>query len=385
MKLITQGMDLGKSREWYDRYESICAHRETEGPAEIFFEGLCDYLRPGTSTRLIPTLTFDTGRIYKMRAEVLEAINVEVCLHEFDRHVTHFRPPRTAEANNAWASGKTYLRSRIIELLSHFESSNQRSVNHSEFCTYHDQTVVSRWQDALPDLAAEIMRAASLPLSNFSVIESQLRSSLSNPRHADFESHRERVFRRLRALFSHCVFEFGDLSDYNLHLQAAKSPRGDWDTALHSEDMIDMLLRNIVRKATHLSIHHMRVWEHIAYTDISADISDLEPFDDYIYRHVVKDSLDDIGSIVRGLSDPAASSHQLQVPQLLASQLPDDTISELGDAGLAALAVADETAADVADKTPKSKLPKKKEAKRQNSVCGEETEKTTDDSFKQEK
>ena len=387
MKHIADGqMDMKTSRAWYDALEASYIGPDPDYPISIFFFGLGNCLQFSKRPDLPITFTYDAVRIMKLRADVLEAINLEVCLDVLEQNV--FRNDRTNDEKAAWASHTMSLRSLIIDIVGQFEC-NLRPTTRAEYYAQHETAALRRWHMALPSVAAEIMRAGSLPLSSCAKIEEQLRHTLSNPRHEMFFRHEYWVMRRLTSFFDHLLADLADLSNYDLHLEAAKS---DSTLDLGPEMPMDVLLKDIARKATHLGLHHWRIWANIAYTDITDDIFDNESSDDDEFGSVSNEDLiaavrcgGDIGSIVRSLSSQAVATGQLQIPQLLPSPLADDAISDIGDVGLVPTTGSDEPAVDLADKTPKSELPKKKAAKRQNSVCGEETEKTADDTFKQEK
>lgn len=82
-------LDIGTAQSWYREVERTYTptpqNTQLFGETAVFFEGLARLILPSTKKEGIPnTFLFDEERIVKLRSDMLDAINLEVCMRLYD-------------------------------------------------------------------------------------------------------------------------------------------------------------------------------------------------------------------------------------------------------------------------------------------------------------
>ncbi|PSR76075.1 T-complex protein 11-domain-containing protein [Coniella lustricola] len=88
-KIQNNRLDISAARAWYSEavqsYEGKSHHSRLFGGTAPFFEAVSKLILPSTSKEAIPnTFVFDEERIVKLRSDMLDAINLEVCMRLYD-------------------------------------------------------------------------------------------------------------------------------------------------------------------------------------------------------------------------------------------------------------------------------------------------------------
>jgi hypothetical protein len=90
-KIQLRKVDITTAREWYRDANRAFAgtlpagSSQTFGDMGVFFEALSRLMLPSTSEKTVPnTFLFDEERIIKLRADMLDAINLELCMKLYE-------------------------------------------------------------------------------------------------------------------------------------------------------------------------------------------------------------------------------------------------------------------------------------------------------------
>lgn len=88
-KIQGQRLDISSARSWYSdavrSYSRRAQHTRIFGETAAFFEALAKLILPTTVKESIPnTFLFDEERIVKLRSDMLDAINLEVCMRLYE-------------------------------------------------------------------------------------------------------------------------------------------------------------------------------------------------------------------------------------------------------------------------------------------------------------
>ncbi|PHH89799.1 hypothetical protein CDD83_5260 [Cordyceps sp. RAO-2017] len=178
-KMQSNKVDTSGARRWYvdaDRRLSPALGNtsHTFGEMGVFFEALTHLVLPSTAEKRVPsTFLFDEERILKLRSDMLDAINLEVCMRMYDDLDRVGR-----------LSSRMFGASRALD-----EDALNRSVSPS--CEFNFNTPLST------------SRPSSLALSSAGSASSSPRSSLVMPSYVAPESGEDRA--RSRTVFNTLV------------------------------------------------------------------------------------------------------------------------------------------------------------------------------------
>ncbi|KAI4867183.1 T-complex 11 [Hypoxylon rubiginosum] len=95
-KIRDHKMDPAPARQWYQAvsqfYSADIASIQAFGEMGAFFEGVCRMVLPSTDIYSHPdTFVFDEERIAKLRSDMLDAVNLEVCMRVYELMERRYR------------------------------------------------------------------------------------------------------------------------------------------------------------------------------------------------------------------------------------------------------------------------------------------------------
>merc|ERR1712000_681400 len=254
-KIAPRRLDIARSRRWYRRAQQQYAQEPAEGFGDmsVFFRAVARLVRPsrarGEDAILPETFIHDNDRLLRMRSDVLDAVNIDVCMRLYENLVgvakTAAYIPTDMDNNRSSVSsvnstgsmdgnGFSYLPfhntgSRPSSLAMSSDGQSPRSslgvftpastppqtpfVSEREAKMKADNLYSSlvailqststnmdqakRWAEAAPLMAVEIFRFADAPSSMLPVVESRLSEVLSNPHEDLFLEVEAEYHRRL--------------------------------------------------------------------------------------------------------------------------------------------------------------------------------------------
>ncbi|KFA45911.1 hypothetical protein S40293_07554 [Stachybotrys chartarum IBT 40293] len=316
-KMQSGKLDVSPSVLWYreaQRKYATSTNRRGQafGEMSVFFEALVDLILPSEQSERVPnTFLFDEERIQKLRSDMMDAVNLEVCMRMYEDlefQVRHRTSQATDEAHDDDASlngvddglSTPPFSSRPSSLVFSSAGSTTSSPRSSlvvpayvapDYTDYRAkyrsvlsslvalmQSVPStsrqsgRWEGMAASVAIQIFRFTDAPMDMLAAFEEQMAANLK----WDSQLHQtvERDFRnRLLSDVAMRVREFKALSCVAL-FTAATSTRAQVPRHSGRERDLDSILRDsqeeggiadAAMRITHLGILHWRVWGELAY------------------------------------------------------------------------------------------------------------------------
>jgi hypothetical protein len=216
----------------------------------VFFKGFTDLLLPSKFGEKIPdTFCFDDKRIPKLRAHILDVINLDLCI----RLLKDFQNNRTDKSksdSDCWTSitlGETSLTSINAEL------------HWSILAIVDDAAGNNRWHQSCSNIALELLRSTPND-KDLSKLESQLQFHLSNPTSFIFQASETQVLAEFYPLLSDLVARYSSLTAVQLFLATASSQPLPCQVRVPQHTLSD-----VAKQMAHIGILHWRVWAPLAY------------------------------------------------------------------------------------------------------------------------
>jgi hypothetical protein len=311
--------DISMSRQWYKEAEQTFtdsrAHpSQSFGDMGVFFEGLSRLMLPSAWDERLPnTFLFDEERLMKLRADVLDAINLEVCMRVYEDFERIGRRCSPAAPSSDCASHVEDIMdgfdfntppsisrpSSVVHSAAGSAASSPRSsfVLPSYVTPRHDsqtkarelfQTLVAllqtsppasqpsaRWQMMAPSMALQIFRFVNLPSTTLPQLEARLASALGDVDSSYYRDVEESFLSRLMIDLGLRVREFKGLSGVALfsvatgvRVPSRRPTTADRDTdGISREPYDDASIDDIATRLAHLGVLHWRVWSQLAYAE----------------------------------------------------------------------------------------------------------------------
>jgi hypothetical protein len=320
-KILSRKLDVTPATQWYrealERYSvGTGINPHAFGDMSVFFEALSRLIVPSGADKRVPsTFLFDEERIVKLRADALDAVNLEVCMRmyedaeRFSRFSAsllkvnapeesgsrrsmdfNFNAPTSASSrpsslvfSSAGSNASSPRSSLVIPSYvapDHSESRNKSQKLYSSLVALMQSAPSlprqsARWEAMASSMALQIFRYTNMPSDMLPQFEKNLAANLKpdSRMHQDVEHNfRERLMSELATR----VCEFKALSGVAL-FSAATGTRTqtsrDRDTVRDGQD--DGGLEDMATRLAHLGILHWRVWAQLAYAiDGDEEMSD---------------------------------------------------------------------------------------------------------------
>ncbi|KOS20505.1 Protein SOK1 [Escovopsis weberi] len=328
-KIESGKVDITLAKQWYRDAERRFAGEHsthTFGDMGVFFEALSRLVLPSSGDKRTPsTFLFDEERISKLRADILDAINLEVCMRmyeDLDRVARYnptnssfvrpkasmeslssetfdFNTPPTSSRPSSLvfsSSGSTSSSPRSSFVLpsyvtpDHESKAKARNLHHSLVAllqsSHSGGRPSLRWQAIAPSMALQILRYTSAPMEMLPAFEEKLASSLFMTESAAYQEAERSFHNRLMSELGNRVREYKGLSGVAL-FSVATSGRVQNNTQQGRERDVDASMReyydegsieDVATRLAHLGILHWRVWGQLAYApelvqDSSEDVT----------------------------------------------------------------------------------------------------------------
>jgi len=327
-KRIQSGkLDIRDARRWYKHAQrqspGLTSVSSSEfGEMHALFQALVTLVLPSSARQKIPeTFQHDHERILKLRSDILDAVNLDVCMrlyHDLEnlgRCSSHHsflalddesafpasRPLSTefslaAPAVNSRpsslvlsSSGSATSSPRSSLVVPSYVASDQheskvkaRNLHHSLTALLHQAphaaSQEARWRAIAPSMALQIFRYTNAPPDMLPDVERKLMDSLCQPDPHVYREIEHSFKVRLMAELGNRVREFKGLSGVSLYSAATESrlaPNnihsriGDQLDSLHEEGGVE----DMATRLAHVGILHWRVWAPLAYADDDIETS----------------------------------------------------------------------------------------------------------------
>jgi hypothetical protein len=319
-KLRSRKMDISDAKPWYReaaRNYSTTSGSSPFGEMGIFFEGLSRSMLPSAGDKPLPgTFFFDEDRLNRVRSDVLDAINLDVCMlmyEDLERlsrlnavpalslHASDVDLKRSSEFN--FNTPLSTSRPASLALSSSSASSSPRSslvlpsyvapdMNEAKTKARnlresllallqqapHDLHHLERWRTIAPSMALQIFRFTNAPSDMLPSFEEKLSENVCKITSPIFEEVQETYRVRLVAELAARVRYFKSLSGVCLFSIATgnRVPNNARGLDLGRDRDLDAAIRvgqqeggveDIATRIAHVGVIHWRIWARMAYVD----------------------------------------------------------------------------------------------------------------------
>ncbi|KAH7132832.1 T-complex protein 11-domain-containing protein [Dactylonectria macrodidyma] len=323
--LSNRKIDIDDAKSWYrDAARTYSGNGATSsssfGDMGIFFEGLSRSVMPSAGGEPLPrTFFLDEDRLGQVRSDILDAINIGVCMRMYKdlERTTRFSktpafsnraseddplmPPMTSQEFNfntppshsrpsglalgSTGSASSSPRSSMVlpsYIVPDMNESKTKARNLRESLVAllqqapHDHHHLDRWRAMAPSMALQIFRLTNAPSEMLPQFEEKLTHNVCKIKSPMFQEIEEAYRIRLLAELSTRVRYFKSLSgvclfsvatgtrvpNNNRGLDAGRD--GDLDEAIRVGQQ-EGSIKDIAIRIAHVGVVHWRIWARIAY------------------------------------------------------------------------------------------------------------------------
>ncbi|OAA59442.1 T-complex 11 [Cordyceps fumosorosea ARSEF 2679] len=312
-KISSRKMDIASSKDWYKNANAACAasmasSTSNSGDSGVFFHALARLVLPSCPDKRLPnTFLFDEERILKLRSDMLDAINLEVCMKMYEdlerigrysatglfegmglggdstrRPPTHssefnFNTPletsRPASLNFSTSGSEAASSARSSLNLPTYVAPENNDVKNKTRDLYNSLVALlqsatpglrqtARWKSISSSIALQIFRYTKAPISMLATFEEKLATNVCDMDSAIYKEVEKSFHIRLLAELTARVREYRPLSGVCL-FSAATTAR----TQSRDHDQDAGVVEDIAVRLAHLGVLHWRVWAQMAYVD----------------------------------------------------------------------------------------------------------------------
>lgn len=315
-KLRNRKMDISDAKPWYR--EAARNYTTTSGSSfgemGVFFEGLSRSMLPSAGDKPLPgTFFFDEDRLNRVRSDILDAINLDVCMLMYEdlervsrlnampafalsgdadskRNEFNFNTPlsssRPASVALSSSSASSSPRTSFV-LPSYVAPDNEaktkaRNLRDSLVALLqqapHEHHHIRRWREIAPSMALQIFRFTNAPSDMLPSFEEKLSENVCKINSPIFQEIEEAYRVRLVAELSARVRYFKALSGVCLFSIATgnRVPSNFRSMDLGRDRDLDAAIRvgqqeggveDIATRIAHVGVIHWRIWSRMAYVD----------------------------------------------------------------------------------------------------------------------
>jgi hypothetical protein len=142
-KIALRKVDIGGAHSWFQAVKSVSNNDQPEisssqGNMWVFFKGFADLLLPSKMGARVPdTFMFDEERIIKLRADLSDAINLDICVRLLESISSKDSSLETQSTTCLLASPRSPLRPRFLTPSSGIHNSTMKSPNMSALAKFN--------------------------------------------------------------------------------------------------------------------------------------------------------------------------------------------------------------------------------------------------------
>lgn len=319
-KLQSGKLSIEDARLWYTDAKQQFSNNVTRGFGDmaVLFEALSRLILPSTANRIPETLQHDHERLVKLRADMLDAINLDICMRLYDdleRVARYTSSAQLAGFSNDDEGSKTSSAtlstdfnlsapasgsrpSSLVFSSSDSTTSSPRSSlvmpsylapDHSEaknkardlynslvallYTAPHAASQTARWQSIAPSMAIQIFRYTDAPSDMLPIFEEKLMASLCQTDSQLYRDTEQSFHQRLMEDLSSKVTDYKGLSGVSLYSAASEkrlcpgtnTTRDFYDCLREAQE--EGALDDMATRLAHVGILHWRVWASLAYDE----------------------------------------------------------------------------------------------------------------------
>lgn len=324
-KIVSGKMDVVAAKLWYkdacERYSSLLAdpaNNQSFGDTTIFFEALSRLLLPSVDEKTLPnTFIFDEDRMLKLRSDMMDMVNLEVCMRAYEDIESGYGAmlvslqgladqPRPGTPDSVFSASASLASSRPSSLILTPTSSASPSPRSSVIIPSHPtpdtgrgkmlkaqelysslkailQTAphtsrpMARWKAIAPSMALQVYRFTNAPPHALSIIENNITSLVCDVHSGRYRELEEYFLGKLVAELAKRVKQFRGLSGVTLYNIATGGRAWDASQGRSRESVVgdgsmrqareDEAMESMASRLAHLGILHWRVWSGLVYSE----------------------------------------------------------------------------------------------------------------------
>lgn len=323
-KIQARKIDVRPATAWYkgveERHGDAPTHSsQAFGDSGVFFEGLSRLILPSSTERRLPSnFLFDEERMHKLRSDMLDAINLEICMRMYEdlERVGRFSasgafgPTLDDDASKSSSDfnfNSPIETSRPSSLA--FSNSSTESLNASPRSSAGVPAYVApdvsdakakarkvygslisllqstqpglqparRWESIAPSMALQIFRFTKAPTSLLATFEEKLTSTICGMDSPLYKEVEAAFHKRLMGDLSRRVRDLRSLTGLSLFSVSTGSRvpgtairEREFESPLR-ESSDEGIIEDMAARLAHIGILHWRVWSQLAYVDDEAD------------------------------------------------------------------------------------------------------------------
>lgn len=333
-KLRNRKMSISDAKPWYreaaERFPhsiGLSTSSSSFGDMGVFFEGLSRSMLPSAGEKTLPgTFFFDEDRLGRVRSDILDAINLDICMRMYEDldRVARFNktssslvnsssssssscdddsmdfnfntPPSSSRPSSLVLGGTDSAESSprsSLHLPSYISDASEnktksRTVRESLVALLqqapHDVPHSERWRAMAPSMALQIFRYTNAPSEMLPAFEEKLTANvckIDSPMFQDAEeSYRVRLVNELasrvryfKALSGVCLFSIATGNRVPANSRSLDIGRDrDMDAAIRAGQQ-EGGIEDIATRIAHVGVVHWRIWARMAYVNDIDDMS----------------------------------------------------------------------------------------------------------------
>ncbi|KAG4275605.1 hypothetical protein FPRO04_14371 [Fusarium proliferatum] len=317
-KLRNREMAIGDAKPWYQEAARTYPNGAGKmsscfGDMGVFFEGISRSVLPSAGKKPLPgTFFFDKDRLGRVRSDILDAINLDVCMRMYedleriaelksppafagvmsdDYEFDFSRPPSTSSPSSvtpsaADSASSSPRSSMVLPLYLNSEANEAktkvRNLRDSLVALFqqapHDQHYHEKWRSMAPSMALQIFRFTNAPMDMLVPFEEKLLENvcrISSPIYKEMEeAYRIRLLNELamrvryfKALSGVCLFSIATGNRVSTSSRTLDAGRDrDLDAAIRMGQQ-EGGIEDIATRIAHVGVVHWRIWARMAYVD----------------------------------------------------------------------------------------------------------------------
>lgn len=317
-KLRNRKMDIGDAKPWYQEAARTYPTGAGKmyscfGDMGVFFEGISRSMLPSAGEKPLPgTFFFDEDRLGRVRSDILDAINLDVCMRMYedleriaklnsppafasamsDDHEFNFNTPPSSSRpssvtlSSADSASSSPRSSMVLPLYLNSETNEAktraRNLRDSLVALLqqapHDQHYHEKWRSMAPSMALQIFRFTNAPMDMLVPFEEKLLENvcrISSPIYKEMEeAYRIRLLNELamrvryfKALSGVCLFSIATGNRVPTSSRSLDAGRDrDLDAAIRMGQQ-EGGIEDIATRIAHVGVVHWRIWARMAYVD----------------------------------------------------------------------------------------------------------------------
>lgn len=313
MKKIALGkLSIGSAHSWFRRASNV----PDIGPLDLspgnfwdFIKALVNLTLPSRSEEGVPhTFLFDEERLVKLRSDMEDLINLEICMHMFrgleassrarearsiphddtpsispysrpaspadgpipqlslpqqiswkSRHHASASPSPQSSPSTTASTPETHPPTPLYLSLPYIDSASQ--LRTALLAILASATTADKWTSLAGPLALQVLRSTTTPLSALPGFEYNLKCHISNPRSVVYHEAEQRVLLQLLPVLQKLVDTYTPLTSLQIFELATTPKTAPGNFASGPREEID----DIATRVAHIGVLHWRVWAPLAY------------------------------------------------------------------------------------------------------------------------